>query len=360
MSFPPPSGSPDTRPPSPDLPSPGWAPDPLSQFPAESGMSGRAIQLLRNRYFLPSIAIVLAVLLLFAWMVRRGGNGGGAVAEGRVVIHTVPEGADVLEDGRLLGTTPLALTLGAGRHPVVLQHDGASRELVLDVTAGTEVVHHVELRQAPAAGSVRVETLPAGAEVLLDGHVRGRSPIELSGVEPGEHEVMIRHQGTTWSRRVAVGAGGTASIVVPLGPTSDGPAAGWLAVSSPVELQLYEGDSLIGSSRMERVMLRSGEHRLRLVNEQLGFETSTTVRIAAGSVSRLPVKLPNGTISVNAVPWAEVFIDGQPVGQTPIANHALPLGPHEVILRNPKFAEQRRSVTISLKTPTRIGVDLRQ
>jgi hypothetical protein len=323
-------------------------------------MSGRVVQLLRNRYFLPSVAIILAVLLLFAWLVRRGVNGGGVAAEGRVVIHTTPEGADVLEDGRLLGTTPLALTLAPGEHQVVLQHEGGSRELVLDVTAGTEVVHHVELRQAPTVGSVRVETQPAGAEVLLDGHLRGRSPIELSGVEPGEHEVMVRHQGTTWSRRVTVGPGGTASIVVPVVATSDAPAAGWLAVSSPVELQLYEGNSLIGNSLMERVMLRSGERRLRLVNEDLGFETSTTVRIDTGSVSRLPVKLPNGTISVNAIPWAEVFIDGQPIGQTPIANHALPLGPHEVILRNPKFAEQRRSVTISLKTPTRIGVDLRQ
>ncbi|HSK10138.1 MAG TPA: PEGA domain-containing protein, partial [Vicinamibacterales bacterium] len=149
--------------------------------------------------------------------------------------------------------------------------------------------------------------------------------------------------------------GGVASLVVPLAA-----AAGWVSISSPVELQLFEGDTLVGSSRIDRVMLSAGEHRLRLVNADIGFETEATVRVQPGAVARREVAVPNGAISVNAIPWAEVFIDGARIGETPIANHAVAPGWHEVILRNPKFPEQRRVVTVSLKAPARLGVDMRQ
>jgi hypothetical protein len=72
------------------------------------------------------------------------------------------------------------------------------------------------------------------------------------------------------------------------------------------------------------------------------------------------VPVPNGSLSVNAVPWAEVLLDGKVIGETPIANYAVPPGSHEVLLRNPKFPEQRRTVVVTLTAPLRVGVDLRQ
>jgi hypothetical protein len=53
-------------------------------------------------------------------------------------------------------------------------------------------------------------------------------------------------------------------------------------------------------------------------------------------------------------------VDGRRVGETPVANLAVPIGAHEITLRNPKFPEQKRSVVISLAGPSRLGVDLRQ
>jgi hypothetical protein len=74
----------------------------------------------------------------------------------------------------------------------------------------------------------------------------------------------------------------------------------------------------------------------------------------------MAVAVPNGMLSVNAVPWAEVVLDGRVIGETPIANMSVPLGPHEILLRNPKFPERRQSIVVSLSAPTRVGVDLRQ
>ena len=116
----------------------------------------------------------------------------------------------------------------------------------------------------------------------------------------------------------------------------------------------------MASSTTSRILLLAGRHTLNLVNAELKFRAARTVQVEAGRVANVRVEVPNGVLNVNALPWAEVLVDGKRVGETPIANLAIPIGAHEVTLRNPKFPEQKHSVVISLGGPTRLGVDLRQ
>jgi hypothetical protein len=67
-----------------------------------------------------------------------------------------------------------------------------------------------------------------------------------------------------------------------------------------------------------------------------------------------------GAISINALPWAEVWVDGQPAGETPIGNFSVTIGRHELIFRHPELGEQRRSVTVGVNNPVRVSVDLRK
>jgi hypothetical protein len=67
------------------------------------------------------------------------------------------------------------------------------------------------------------------------------------------------------------------------------------------------------------------------------------------------VEPPTGVLYVNAVPWAEVFVDGTKIGDTPIANHPTALGSHEIVLRHPRYGEQRLTVLVSLSAPARVG-----
>jgi serine/threonine-protein kinase len=64
-------------------------------------------------------------------------------------------------------------------------------------------------------------------------------------------------------------------------------------------------------------------------------------------------------MAINAIPWAEVFVDNARVGETPIGNIAVPIGSHEVIFRHPELGERRLSVTVSVGEPMKVGVDLR-
>ena len=70
--------------------------------------------------------------------------------------------------------------------------------------------------------------------------------------------------------------------------------------------------------------------------------------------------MPNGVLSINAQPWAEVFVDGERVGETPIGNLSRRIGTHEVIFKHPDLGERRETVVITVGKPARIGVDLRK
>ena len=137
------------------------------------------------------------------------------------------------------------------------------------------------------------------------------------------------------------------------------PAPGWLTVVTPFTLEVFEGRTPLGTTG-ERITLPSGPHTLRLVNAALNFEATVRVDIPArgGMTTRIPV--PNGTLSLNALPWANVSLDGQPLGATPFANLSVPIGSHEVIWRHPALGERRQTVVLTATTPIRLVVDLRR
>jgi hypothetical protein len=107
-------------------------------------------------------------------------------------------------------------------------------------------------------------------------------------------------------------------------------------------------------------MLPSGDHELEFVNDGLGFRATRHIGITAGKTATTSIAVPNGTLSVNALPWADVFIDGKHAGQTPLGNVSLPIGTHEVIFRHPDLGERKETVTVTASAIARLGVDLRK
>ena len=66
---------------------------------------------------------------------------------------------------------------------------------------------------------------------------------------------------------------------------------------------------------------------------------------------------PRGPASFNAVPWAEVWLDGQKLGDTPLANIRVPIGVREFVFKNPQYGERKVTATIRADQPSAIGVD---
>jgi len=173
-----------------------------------------------------------------------------------------------------------------------------------------------------------------------------------------EHDLVLENEAGSTKQTVTIET--AASIGAQRVAPQSAPGSGWITVSAPSDVQLYEGGSLIGSSQSDRIVMSAGTHQLELVNEALGYRSERTVQVTGGAVSPIKVDFPKGTIAVNAIPWAVVWIDGEEVGETPIGNLQVNLGPHEVVFRNPGFGERRQTATVTLTAPTRLSVDLRK
>jgi hypothetical protein len=135
--------------------------------------------------------------------------------------------------------------------------------------------------------------------------------------------------------------------------------AGMVAVSAPVPMRVYEEGRLIGTSEAETIMLPVGNHDLEFVNDSVGYRARRSVQVQAGRIASVALEAPMGTVHINAVPWAEVWIDNQRVGETPIGNLRTRIGNHQVVFRHPQLGERRTTVLVTLTAPARISMDLR-
>jgi hypothetical protein len=138
-------------------------------------------------------------------------------------------------------------------------------------------------------------------------------------------------------------------------PPPVGGRIGGAQISAPVTLQVFQNGNLLGTTAGP-IALAEGSHTLDLVNEDLAFRTRQTVAVKAGQLTAVRVTMPQGRININATPWANVWIDGNAAGETPIANLSLPIGNHEVVFRHPQLGEQRTTATVKAEGIARISV----
>jgi hypothetical protein len=324
----------------------------------------------RARWIRYAVAAVVLLALTVGGMmfVRRRASAGGAAADtGTLTVNSNPGGAQLLVDGKLAGVTPTTLTLPPGIHSLTLRGSGAEpRTMNVTVSAGTEVSQYIELPRAEVrgettSGRLQVRTDPAGALVTVDSIPRGASPVTIGNLAPGDHSVVVSANGNSVQQSVTVDAGMTSALVVPLGARGDKALlSGWIAIASPIEVQLYEGGKLLGSNLSDKIMVASGAHQIDLVNEALGYRVTRNVSVTPGKVEAVNLKLPMGSVAINAIPWAEVWVDGDKAGDTPIGNLPVTIGKHEVTFRHPEFGEAHQTVTVTMSGPARLSIDLRK
>jgi hypothetical protein len=232
-------------------------------------------------------------------------------------------------------------------------------------------------------GRIDVASNPPGALVSLNGVARGLTPFILTGLPAGRHTIVVSRGSFSASRVVELDPGGATAVSVPIPasvvrstppPRVPGPqvarasagagagaiapgAASWLTLDLPIDVLVYQDGRLRGNTRDGRVMLPAGTQNVVLANPAYEYRETVAVTMTAGVVTRANVSLPTGYLSLNALPWAEVWVDGNAVGTTPLANLSLPIGAHEVLWRHPILGDRRQLVTVKAKTPANAGVD---
>jgi hypothetical protein len=307
---------------------------------------------------LAAALVVIASGGYVAW--RFVGSKGVVTPQGGTLsVQSSPSGVQVFVDGVDRGMTPAQLSVSAGAHILELRGRGVPRVIPLTVAAGAQLSQYVEFASTPVTGQLAVQSDPAGAKVLIDGTPRGVAPLTVTDLAPGSHEVVLQSEGASVRHVVDVQPGATASLVAPMGAAGTGPISGWIAVKAPFTIEVREGGRLLGTSDADRIMLAAGRHSLELSNDAVGLKQTRVVQVPPGKVASLSIEVPHGIVNLNASPWAEVWIDGQRVGETPIGNLSVPIGPHEVVFRNPQLGEKRHAISVTLGAPVRLSVDMK-
>ena len=307
---------------------------------------------------------VIAVAATAAVRSRVASTGTGDT--GSVSIESEPGSASIVIDGEARGTTPLSLTLPAGRHTLQLRRQDRTQEVSLMVARDVSTVHHFTWPAEPSrvsttdrTGSLRVTTDGGAATITIDGVTRGSTPVTINNLAVGDHDVTVVRNGATYRRTIRVDAASTASLVI-TNRASAGPESGWFSVTAAVPLQIFEGGKLVGSTESDRILVPAGDHSFDFTNAALGFRESQEVNITAGMDKRLMIDLPEAAISINATPWAQVWLDGRDLGATPIGDLTTTIGSHELVFRHPQFGERRVTTVVTTREPARVAVDMRR
>ena len=210
--------------------------------------------------------------------------------------------------------------------------------------------------RAPATGrrptgSVKVTTTPAGARVTVDGKPHGVTPVTVSDLSPGNHEVTLESSAGTVRRTVTVAVNQTATL-------EESIFSGWLAVYAPFEIVISEANRVLRPDERGQVLLPPGLHDLRVSNRTLGYEATWNVEIKPGETTNLRVTPGPSKLTVTSPEAAEVWVDGTKVGDTPLNAAPVPLGTHDVLVKRASGGERRYTITVGVK-PFTLNADFR-
>jgi len=117
-----------------------------------------------------------------------------APGEFKLMVSTSPPGAEVVFDGnpQTKCTTPCTSSLAPGRHTLVATLEGHRQELrIFEMTGPREIF----LNLTRQTGTVRVETTPPGAQIILNGQVRQETTPATLVLPAGKYEIQVVKNG---------------------------------------------------------------------------------------------------------------------------------------------------------------------
>ena len=237
-----------------------------------------------------------------------------------------------------------------GEYPLHIQAKGyAEQQTTVTVTDDNQQRLSFTLERLP--GQLAVTTVPPGARVVVDGEDRGQSPQTVTGLDHGEHEVVLAHpRYQPWQRTVTVqGLGLTETLNATLEP-----AWGLVELTSePSGAEVTISGERVGKTPVAaRVLARGETVTLSLpgynpwqatlsgvIGETVEHET---VVLAPADAELLLSTSPTG---------ATVTVDGNYVGRAPVTLTLSPESEHTIsVFAEGYHPEERR---IAPKTGSR-------
>lgn len=292
--------------------------------------------------------------------------------KGLLLVKSSPDGCEISIDGISLGLTPRLITnLNAkDAHRMTLSKAGY-KPAMFDVKFDGRkplVRNETLIRDS---GLIHVFSEPAGAEVTLNGIVRGKTPVTVEDVPKGQATIKLSLEGFKDEiiSDIVVNPGDEQTISRALAVMP-----GTLFLSSvPEGARFYVNGEYRGVGPLSIPGLTPGDYEVRA--EKQGYAPVTrAVTVQNGATPREEFRLENvmGRLDVRTSPaGAQVYLDGTLVGTTSSNDEkaefsdVFPIedileGEHTLVVRKKGYAEQTRHPKIRSRKTSSARVRLRR
>ena len=270
--------------------------------------------------------------------------------------------AEDAEDA-VLGVSGLALPFGdrfllrPGRYELSVQAAGY-HPYAEEIEVTREATQRAEVILQPLPGRLSVAVEPAGAQILLNDEALGVAPLEDEDVEAGEYRLRVqapRYQPLEQDLSVT-GRRIQQRLALRLDPA-------WADVTinaTPPDIDVYVDDELLGSGSGVFEILE-GERILRL--EAAGFASlERELSVVAGEamdLGMIELTPATGVLTLSSTPsGANVSVDGEFAGQTPLEVELSPDVNHRISLSTAGYQRASRSVNMSAGSRDAMSVSL--
>ena len=238
---------------------------------------------------------------------------------GLLLVTSEPDGAEV-RDAKMnsvsLGNTPLLVTSlpTASEHTLELVKAGwLPRRIKVNLNDRTPVVRHEKLMSD--SGALVCLSKPEGAEVAVNGIIKGRTPLTLESVPKGSVSVRYLLDGYAMEmREIRLNAGDRETVDIAMKPLP----ATLTVVTEPEKATVYVDDEYQGKSPALVPNLAPGLHTVRVELQDHAPEVKI-LDLANGSTTTETLRLSSvlGRIEVATVPaGVKVLLDGRTAGET--------------------------------------------
>ncbi len=288
---------------------------------------------------------------------------------GTLTVTSNPSSAVVILDGTNSEITPWIYSgLTTGYHTVEVDYPGYQAYVQnVYVDNGASAVVNADLTTLGTYGSFFIQSTPPGADVYVDGNYQGTSPLTVSAMVAGPHQIELHRAGyEVLTRTEVVSAGQGNNLNYALTPYSSLSGSGSINIisTSPGALVYLDGTykgAIQSGTNFNIISVSPGAHTLLL--HLPGYADFTqTVQVYAGQISNVNATFTSpppgqlsppassqdvGSIIVTSTPTGgQVSVDNQFRGIAPVTIYNVAPGTHIVNLKLAGYSDWSSSVDV--------------
>jgi hypothetical protein len=291
--------------------------------------------------------------------------------DGLLLVKSEPSGADIQVNGVSVGQTPKLVTNlpVSEEHRIRLRKAGYLDQNISVKFEGRRPLVRDEVL-VPASGTINLMSEPVGAEVTVNGIMRGKTPLKVGEIPKGRAVVKFHLDGFADEvRELVVSAGDEQMLPVVL----KGLPGTIRITSDPEGARVFVNERMEGKSPLTLTEMSPAIYVIRVEHEGFG-SLSRTIKLDSDSSACEDFRLSSvmGRMEISTSPaGVQVTIDGRLAGTTKAKSASADFsetlvidnvleGEHRVVLKKDGYADAIRHSKVENKKTTFHKIRLRR